>query len=123
MRFKKIKKEIVKSFKKNLDKYFYKYPYGRDLTEEISFDDFNHDHICFARLLGGNVFREVCPICDIFSQEDSFLGSEDICDSCKYDIRADFCRNEENEPEIKLSCDERLIGYIRKGFYGDYSNK
>ena len=112
MRFKKMKKEIVENFKKNLDKYFCTYPYGRDLTEVISFNDFNHDHICFARLLGGNVFREVCPICDIFSQGDSFLGSEDACDLCKYNIRADFRKNEEGESEIRLSCDERLIGYI-----------
>ena len=128
------RRRIVKNFKKHLNKYFYNYPYLEEADKEVIFDDFNHDHICFARLLGANVFEKVCPHCFQFKRNEyCSIGQEDFCDDCKYDVRVDYWRPTigklecgvelVGEPEIKLNCDERLIGYLQKGNYEDYSHR
>lgn len=113
---------VIRKFKKDLKEYPYVFPYYQG---RVNFNTFNHQHLCLARMCGVEAFEQVCR-CTARLKEDKYssIGHEDYCDNCKYDIRVDFfCAEEGGEPELRLACDERLIGYIRKGFYEDYSNK
>ena len=113
---------VIRKFKKDLKEYPYVFPYYQG---KVDFDTFNHQHLCFARMCGVEAFKQVCP-CTAQLKEDKYssIGIEDYCDNCKYDIRVDFfCAEEGGEPELRLACDERLVGEVWKGFYGNFEHK
>ena len=112
-------RKVVKQFKKSLKEYPYVFPYYEG---EVIFDNSNHSHVCFARLCGASVFKQVCPNHKAFRNKVGFIGMENCCDNCIYDIRIDFNRSLVccdtdgvgkigllGKPQIKLCCDKKLI--------------
>lgn len=109
----------TKAFKKDLKEVPFSCPlYGK----QVIFNNMNHSHICFARLLGVSVFDKICPCAQDFhfcGDSCGFIGVSKCCGDCEYNIRVDY-RNNYDVDRVRLACDERLIGELFKGFYGDY---
>ena len=112
-------KDRIKEFKKDLKEVPFFYPLP---NKQVVFNNINHNHICFARLLGVDIFDKICPgALDFHLDGDScgFIGTSECCSDCEYNIRVDY-KNEYGVNKARLACDERLIGELFKGFYGDY---
>ena len=98
-------KTIIRStfrFIKDFCKYPYDFPHF--IWDEIKFDDFNHEHICIARLFGSSVYEQVCP----YNGNVAFCGTDDVCDFCKYNARADFI-GDSNGKRLNLCCSPKII--------------
>lgn len=115
----KFQRRVAKEFNRQLKEYPYVFPYYEG---EVVFDNFNHSHVCFARLCGTSVFRQACPHHEYFQKETNFIGSENCCDNCLYNIRIDFYRPTidisesgagdiclAGKPQIKLNCNKQLV--------------
>ena len=114
------RRRVVRKFKRDLNKYPYIFPYYEG---EVKFDNFNHAHVCIARLCGGNIFKQVCPHIERYKDKElkdwQDIGSEDWCDYCIYNVRFDFnCSKGDSgiegigflgKPELKIACDDKLL--------------
>lgn len=109
----------TKAFKKDLKEVPFSYPLD---SRQVIFNNTNHSHICFARLLGVDIFDKICPYAQDFhfrGNSCGFIGISKCCNECEYNISVDY-RNNYGVDQVRLACDERLIGELFKGFYGDY---
>ena len=85
---------------------YIKYPYTRLDNNEIYSDD-AHKHICFARRLMRDAFKDVCP--HYYTGELDKPERSDCCDRCPYLGIINFCADEAGERSIKFYMDKTIV--------------
>ncbi len=75
------------------------------------FDDFNHEHTCFAAKLTNIELREICPLARAGKPFE--VAQEDACENCKYFCRIHYEVNpEDGEKQVHFWLNEDIVTFL-----------
>ena len=90
--------------------HYRRWPYS--YWDELKYDDFSHDHVCFAAQQPNVDMAEICPYA---KQKNNSSEYSDECDFCKYYGMILYERNPETgEKQLRFVGDGRFLTSFEK---------
>ena len=89
-------------------RHYLRWPYR--LNKVTSFNDFNHEHVCFAARFANVDLAEICPLKD---KKQLRPGDQDQCELCRYFGTIYFQRNAQtDEKQISFEMSGKAVSLL-----------